>query len=133
MRPAKPVVLYDGECGLCDRTVRFMLARDGGRLSYAQLQGETAARLRAQHPEIPEALESVALVEGARVHLRSKALLVAARYLDRPWCWAYALRGLPAAPLDVVYRTTARLRYRIWGRVDRCRLVTNDERAKLLP
>ena len=131
--PPGPLVLYDGECGLCHRTVRFMLARDGGRLSYAPLQGETAARLRARHPEIPETLESVVLVEGDRVHLRSKAFLYAARYLDRPWGWAYAFRWLPAAVLDVAYRAIARVRYRVWGRLDRCRTPTTEQHAKHLP
>ena len=128
-----PLVLYDGECGLCHRSVRFMLARDGGRVWYAPLQGETAARLRARHPEIPQTLESVVLVEHGRVHLRSKAFLYVARYLDPPWRWAYALRWLPAALLDLAYNGIARVRYRVWGRLDRCRVPTTDERAKLLP
>src|SRR5688500_5144509 len=107
-----PIVLYDGECGLCSRSVRFLLARDGGQLWYAPLQGETAAALRAKHPEIPRTLESVVLVDGDRVHLRSKAFLYGAKYLTRPWRWAHALRWLPAFLLDLGYRLVARVRYR---------------------
>jgi predicted DCC family thiol-disulfide oxidoreductase YuxK len=128
-----PVVLYDGECGLCNRSVKFLLARDGGQLYYAPLQGETARALRDKHPEIPRTLESVVLVDGDRVHLRSKAFLYAAKYLTRPWRFAYALRWLPAFLLDIGYRLIARARYRIWGKYDACRLPTTDERAKLLP
>jgi predicted DCC family thiol-disulfide oxidoreductase YuxK len=73
-----PVVLYDGECGLCHRSVKFLLERDRSQLWYAALQGETAAQLRAEHPRIPGTLESVVLVDGGRVHLRSKAILHAA-------------------------------------------------------
>ena len=54
-----PVVLYDGECGLCHRSVKFLLARDRKQLWYAPLQGETAQKLRAIHPEIPATLETV--------------------------------------------------------------------------
>lgn len=128
-----PVVLYDGECGLCHRSVRFLLARDDGQLWYAPLQGETAAALRARHPEIPATLESVVLVDAGRVYLRSKAFLYGARYLTRPWRWAYALRWLPAALLDLGYRLIARIRYRVWGKLDSCRRPTEDQRAKLLP
>ncbi len=39
-----PTVLYDGECGLCHRSVKFLLKRDRHQLWYAPLQGETAAR-----------------------------------------------------------------------------------------
>jgi predicted DCC family thiol-disulfide oxidoreductase YuxK len=128
-----PVVLYDGECGLCHRSVKFLLARDRQQLWYAPLQGETAARLRAAHPEIPATLESVVLVDGGRVHLRSKAFLYGARYLTRPWRWAYHLRWLPAFLLDLLYRVIARIRYRVWGKFDACTLPTTEQRAHLLP
>ena len=39
-----PIVFYDGDCGLCDRFVRWMLRRDRGHhYRFAPLQGETAA------------------------------------------------------------------------------------------
>jgi predicted DCC family thiol-disulfide oxidoreductase YuxK len=128
-----PVVLYDGECGLCHRSVKFLLARDRNQLWYAPLQGETAAKLRAEHPRIPETLESVVLVDGGRVHLRSKALLYVARYLTRPWRWAYHLRWLPAFVLDLAYAVIARIRYRVWGKYDSCTRPTTDQLAHLLP
>ena len=128
-----PVVLYDGECGLCHRSVKFLLARDRGRLWYAPLQGETAAALRTRHPEIPQTLESVVLVDDDRVFLRSKAFLYGAKYLTRPWRWAYHVRWLPAFLLDLGYRLVARIRYRVWGKFDTCRRPTDDQRAHLLP
>ena len=128
-----PVVLYDGECGLCHRSVKFLLARDRGQLWYAPLQGETAAELRARHPEIPKTLESVVLVDDERVHLRSKAFLYGAKYLTRPWRWAYHVRWLPAFVLDLGYRLIARIRYRVWGKFDSCQRPTTDQIAHLLP
>src|SRR5688572_28596302 len=104
MTPAKPIVLYDGECGLCHRSVKFLIKRDRGQLYYAPLQGETAAALKQKHPEIPETMESVVLVDDGRVHLRSKAFLYVARYLTAPWRWAYYFRWLPAFLLDLGYR-----------------------------
>ena len=128
-----PVVLYDGECGLCHRSVKFLLKRDRDQLWYAPLQGETAAALRARHPEIPTTLESVVLVDDGRVHVRSKAFLYGAKYLTRPWRWAYYLRWLPAFVLDLFYRFIARIRYRVWGKFDSCQRPTADQRAHLLP
>ena len=133
MQAPGPIVLYDGVCGLCQRSVRFLIARDRGQLWYAPLQGETAAALRAIHPAIPATLESVVLVDDGRVYLRSKAFLHGARYLTAPWRWAYHLRWLPGFVLDLGYRLIARVRYRIWGRSDACQLPTTDERAHLLP
>lgn len=111
-----PVVLFDGACGLCGRTVVWLLAKDHGRrLRFAPLQGETAARLRALHPGIPEDVSTVVLVEGGRIHLRSRALLHVARHLGPPWRWASWLRFLPATVLDPPYRFVARVRHRLGG------------------
>ena len=128
-----PTVLYDGECGLCHFAVKFLLRRDRHQLWYAPLQGETAAGLRAEHPEIPSTLESVVLVDGGKVYLRSKAFFHGARYLTRPWRWAYHLRWLPAFLLDLVYGVIARIRYRVWGKFDACMRPTTDQLAHLLP
>lgn len=128
------LVLYDGVCGLCSRTVAWLAARDRqGRLAYAPLQGETAALLRRRHPEIPLDLDTVVLVEPGRVHLRTRALLEIARHLGPPWRWASWLRWLPIAPLDLLYRLVARVRYRVWGRYESCRLPAGAARARHLP
>ncbi len=133
MQPSGPIVLYDGECGLCHHSVKFLIARDRHQLKYAPLQGETAAELRARHPEIPATLESVVLVDNDRVYLRSKAFLYGARYLTRPWRWAYYLRWLPALVLDLGYRAVAAIRYRVWGKYDTCQRPSVEQQAQLLP
>jgi predicted DCC family thiol-disulfide oxidoreductase YuxK len=127
------IVLYDGVCGLCNRTVKWLMKRDGGAFHYAPLQGETAAALRAKHARIPQELDSVVFVEDGRVYLRSKVFLVASRWLGWPWKVGYWFRWLPGFLLDWMYWIVAKLRYRIFGKYDSCTLPTTDERAKLLP
>jgi predicted DCC family thiol-disulfide oxidoreductase YuxK len=130
----QPIVLYDGTCGLCHRSVRFIVRHERDReLQFAPLQGPTAAALRARLPRIPDELSTVVLVDGDRVHLRSKAFLYAARHLRAPWRWAYAFRWFPAIVLDLGYRVIARIRYRVWGRADQCELPAPDQRARFLP
>jgi len=47
------VLLFDGLCGFCDTTVQFVLSRDpGGSMRFAPLQGEFAAGIISQHPEL---------------------------------------------------------------------------------
>lgn len=128
------IVLYDGVCGLCHATVRWLLNRQRDEvLFFAPLQGETASVLRARHPEIPENLDTVVYVDDGRVYLRSKVFLHAAKHLTRPWCWAYAFRWFPGFILDLGYRLVARVRYRIWGQLETCSLPTPAERTRFLP
>jgi predicted DCC family thiol-disulfide oxidoreductase YuxK len=121
-RPER-IVLYDGVCGFCNGSVRWLIDRDvRERLYFAPLQGETAAALRARHPEIPTSLDTIAFVEeNGRVWLRSAGVFRALRELAAPWRWLAALRFLaPAALWDVAYQAFARRRYRWFGRLEAC-------------
>ncbi len=130
----RAIVLYDGVCGLCSQTVRWLLKHDTNEVfHFAPLQGEIAAHLRKIHSEITVELDSVVYVEDGRVFLRSRAFLHIARRLNPPWRWAYGFRWLPTSLLDGIYRIVARLRYRIWGKVDACLVASPRERARMLP
>jgi len=130
----KPLVLYDGACGLCDRAVRFILRHDArGLLLFAPLQGETVARLRATIVGIPTNLSSVVLVSDGRVLLRSKAMMHIAWHLRWPWRALYGLRWMPSFIADLPYRLVAALRHRLFAPKNTCTLPSPDERARFLP
>lgn len=132
--PTGPIVLYDGDCGLCATSVKWILDHErSDELRFAPLQGPTAALLRHSHPRIPAAIDSVVYVGAGRAYLRSQAVLHLAQHLRAPWRWAHALRWLPGIVLDLPYRLVAALRLRIWGRADACQLATPAQRARFLP
>jgi len=129
-----PLVLYDGTCGLCARSVRFILRHERDHaIRFAPLQGETTAALRSRYPAIPAAVDTVVYLDRGRVHLRSKAFLHLAEHLRRPWRWLYALRWIPGFVLNGGYRLVAAVRYRVWGTVDSCELPAPEHRARFLP
>ncbi len=128
------LVLYDGDCGVCTGLVQFLLDRDSaGVLHYAPLQGETASALRVRHAQIPEDLDTMVLVEGDDVHLRSRAAFRVARLLPWPWKALGGLRYLPVVFTDATYRVFAALRYRLGRQPTRCRLATPEEAGRFLP
>ena len=131
------IVLFDGVCGFCDAAVRWLLRCDPeGRLRFAPLQGRTAAALRARHAEIPESLETLVYVEssGGRelVHLRSAAVFRACAAVSGAPRWVSLAARLPRALTDLAYRGIARVRYRVFGRLDACRVPRPGERERLL-
>jgi len=132
-------VLYDGTCGLCDRSVRWLLARDRrGALRFATLEGAIAAEVRGRHPELPPVDETFVLVERPRsdaesVRVRSDAALRAVALLGGGWRLLAALARLVPRPLrDVAYRFVARRRTRWFGRLETCRVPTPGERERFL-
>ena len=131
------LVLFDGVCGFCDAAVRWLVAHDpGGRFHLAPLQGASAAALRARHGDFPDEGETLVYVEqqggSERVHLRSDAVLRIFAELPGPWRWLASLRVLPRALRDTLYAAFAGIRYRVFGKLDSCRVPSPQERARFL-
>ena len=128
-----PVVFFDGECGLCNRFMRWLLARDRQRtLQFAQLQGTLAA---AHLPPLAndEREWSVAYWDENGVHIESDAALLAIARIGGVWRCARWLRIVPRFIRDSIYRVIARNRIRWFGRVDACALISPEDRARILP
>ena len=138
MPPASdtPVLLYDGDCGLCAGSVQFVLRHEPPsrrhRLHFAPLQGAFGAEVRAAYPELA-GVDSVVWVEptAERVLVRSAAALAVARHLGGIWGVLGLLGRLTPRPMrDAVYDLIARNRLRLVAPA--CLLPRPDERARFL-
>jgi predicted DCC family thiol-disulfide oxidoreductase YuxK len=132
------LVLYDGTCGLCDRTVQWILAADReGRFHFAPLQGPTAAALRARHPELPADLDSVLYVDRSggteRVFVRAEAAVRIAERLGTLPSWVRWMRRLPRGLADRAYRVAAWSRHHLSRALAPCPLPPPTARARFLP
>lgn len=125
------VVFYDGVCGLCDRTVQFLLAEDRERvLTYAQLQGVTAKEA-LDSVENAGDLRSVVFAENfgsssEQISTRSAGILRILDTIGGFWRVISWLRVIPSFLRDAVYRLVARYRYRWFGKFDSCKLPDPD-------
>jgi predicted DCC family thiol-disulfide oxidoreductase YuxK len=70
---------------------------------------------------------------GRQVSLRSAAAFEVSRELEGPWKWASRLHWLPRPLTDLVYRLFGACRYRLFGKLDACRIPTPEQRDRLLP
>jgi predicted DCC family thiol-disulfide oxidoreductase YuxK len=131
--PDAPVVLFDGECNLCHRSVQFLLRHDRRKaLRFASLQGDYGRRLLARLGQANFTPDSFLLQADGRVYRDSGAALRTLRLLGPPWSLLYALLIVPAPLRDAVYRYIARNRYRWFGRRDTCWMPTPERRARFL-
>lgn len=131
------IIFFDGVCGLCNRTVDFVLREDRARsFLFSPLQGETFRSIARDHPET---LNSDAIVvlrrdSGKEVLLqRSEAVLYILDNLPGYRWVAWIGFRFPARIRDALYRAIAATRYRIWGKRDSCRLPAPEERTRFLP
>lgn len=116
-----PILIFDGECAMCSRCVRFVLKTERAPTLRFTAHGSEAARtlLRANGLD-PDTINVLTLVEGGRVRIKSAAAIRVAAYLRAPWRWLGLLGVVPRCLLDPLYNLLAANRYRIMGRADRC-------------
>lgn len=129
------LVFYDGVCGLCDRSVRFLLKRDRlESLRFAPLQGETARR----RGDLPAELRSVIFITEPntpqeRVSVKSDAALRLLDHVGGIWRIVSWLRVVPRPFRDWVYDRIAQRRYRWFGKFDSCQVPPAEWRQRFLP
>ncbi len=122
------LVLYDGVCALCNRTVQYLLDHDThGILRFAPLQGETVKEVWARHPGKDPGLKSVVYVRGYGtpeevLFFRSRAILEIMADLGGKWRLLVLAKLIPGPVRDLVYDWIARHRYAWFGRYEQCRL-----------
>lgn len=133
-----PVLLYDGTCGFCARSLQFVLRHESSRqtLRFARLEGPLGTRLRNQHAELA-GIDSLIWYEPKtastpeRLLWRSRGALRVARYLGGFWGLLGSLgMVVPRVVMDAGYDWVARHRRQLAA--DACLVPTPDQRRRFL-
>lgn len=128
-----PLVLFDGMCGFCSASVRFIIHRDRRRVfTFASLQSQSGRKTLGSHGLGEDTLDTLVLVEEGRCFTRSTALLRICRRLSGLWPFLYVLIIFPRFLRDAFYDGFARNRYRWFTRRETCFLPGPDERDRFL-
>lgn len=128
------VVIYDGVCNLCNGTVKFLIARDPGKLfKFVALQSQAAQPLLA-HFNISreEALASITFIDEGVAYRKSAAALQIASYLPAPYKFLSGCMCLPRFLRDPAYDLVAVNRYRIFGQSEECLMPSRDVLSRFL-
>lgn len=128
------MVFYDGHCGLCHRSVKFVLPRDpdGTRFVFAPLQG-TYIRTKLDDDAIAALPDSIVLLEpDGTLRTRSDAALAILHRLGGGWKLLAGVGRIAPRPLrDWVYDLVASIRHKLFKRPDAaCPVVPRELRAR---
>ncbi|WP_277553346.1 thiol-disulfide oxidoreductase DCC family protein [Halobaculum limi] len=126
-----PVILFDGVCNLCHRSIRFLVRYDhAGVFRFAPLDSPVGQALLREH-DLPTAdHESFVLIDSEGAHQKSTAALRVARGLGLPWSLAWALRAVPRSVRDTLYDLVAEYRYDVFGKKDACEVPEPEVRER---
>lgn len=129
----RPVLLFDGVCTLCNRSLRLLVKFDhAGRFRFAPLQSPVGRALLARQGLSPDYFDSVVLIDGDDYYTKSEAVLRVCRDLDGPLPLLSALTVVPVGIRDRLYDVVADHRYRVFGRKDECPVPDGELRRRFL-
>ncbi|MFN7013206.1 MAG: thiol-disulfide oxidoreductase DCC family protein [Bacteroidia bacterium] len=127
------ILLFDGECNLCNKSVQFVIKRDKrGRVKFALLQSNTGKKLKEQYQIQKSYFNSIILIDNEKVYYKSTAVLRLSKYLEGLWPVCYTLIIIPKFIRDTVYDYIARNRIKWFGRTDSCWVITEELTKRFL-
>ena len=126
------VVLFDGDCGFCQRSIQFIWKHDpAGRYHFAPIQSEVGRRLLAERGEPEPDLQTFYLVTADALLERSDAALEIAAHLTHPVKAMAKFRVLPRVVRNLGYAVIATNRHWLPGKSS-CELPPPEIRARFL-
>jgi predicted DCC family thiol-disulfide oxidoreductase YuxK len=129
----KPLVVFDGYCGLCSRTVQFILRHDHrGVFRFLAAQTGLGSAIYRHYGLSPDNYETFILISGGRAFFASDAAIELSRHLSFPWSMAVVGRLVPRSWRDGLYFLIARNRMRFFGRSAACYLPSPETASRFL-
>ncbi len=130
----KKIILFDGVCNLCNRTVQFVIKHDKkDEFRFATLQGDMGKQLVKERHIDTDTVDSIILIEpGVAYYTKSTAALKIGASFGGAWKLLNVLELIPSSISDIVYDFVARNRYKWYGKKDACMIPTPELKTKFL-
>lgn len=126
------IILFDGECNFCDKSVQFIIKRDKKAIyKFASLQSKIGQGILKEFC-VPLNVNSLILIEGNRYYFKSSAALRICKNLNGGWKLFSLLLMMPTPIRDFFYTIIARNRYKWFGKKESCMLPSPEIRRRFL-
>lgn len=123
MQNSEQIIIFDGICGLCNKSVDILIKLDSQKqFKYTSLQGEFIKTL-----EIDPDIDSIIFYDDNTLYYKSNAILKIFNALGGVWKLTNIFYVIPRVIRDYIYDVIAKYRYKIFGKILNCRVPTKDE------
>ncbi len=119
------VVVFDGLCILCNKSLDLLMRLDKAKvLRYTSLQGEFVQTL-----DVEPDTDSIIFYEDGKLYYKSTAILKILRNLGGIWVFVNIFYLIPRVMRDFIYDVIAKYRYKLFGKMESCRMPKKDEQS----
>ena len=128
-----PIILFDGICNFCNRTINIILKYDqDGYFQFAASQSNAAMGIMQAFKLDQKASASVILIDNEKVYTKTDAVIQIARHL-KGWPRFFSIiRFIPKPIRDFGYDLIAKNRYILFGKKASCMIPDASIRHRFL-
>jgi predicted DCC family thiol-disulfide oxidoreductase YuxK len=128
------IILFDGNCNLCNSFVQFVIRRDKKNIfRFVALQSKLGEDIRTHIGVQPKKTDSIILYEpNVAYYYKSDAAIEIARTLGGLPSISIVFKIVPTFLRNLIYDYVARNRYKWYGRKESCMVPTPELKAKFL-
>lgn len=129
-----PIMLFDGDCAMCNGAVHFVLDHEKEPvLRFAALQSDVGQSYLKQFGLPTATFSSYIIVEGDQHYTQSRAVRRMTHHMGGVWRHIGKSTALvPASLADWLYDLGFRNRYKLFGKVNSCRLLPPEVTQRFL-
>lgn len=129
----KSIILFDGVCNLCNRSVQYILKHEKDEtLRFSSLQSDYGQKFLNENNLNSNDLKTIIFIVNNKVFRKSKAVILISSYLKFPYNFLRILNFLPIFLLDFVYNLISVNRYKIFGKKDSCLIPDKDIKDRFI-
>ena len=118
-----PIILFDGVCNFCNRTINIILKYDkDAYFQFAPSQSNAAMGIMQQFSLEQQAITSVILIDNEKVYTKTDAVIqIANRLSGWPSLFRF-IKFIPKPIRNFGYDLIAKNRYTLFGKRASCRI-----------
>lgn len=135
----QPILIFDGECGFCNKAILFFLKHENKnrkkgsnqKMNFVSIQSQNGIMLK-KYFELDDKIDSIILIKDHSAYIKSCAALRLTIYMKGLWPLLIVFVIIPPFIRNVVYDFIAKRRMTFFGRVNHCELLKNEDQSRFL-
>ncbi len=129
-----PIMLFDGECALCNAAVQFVLDHEQTPIfRFAPLQSTVGKQYLFTYGLPTDSFDSYVVIDNHAVYVKSRAVVKMGFYMGRYWqVLSYIVKFSPRFIADGIYTFGFNRRLKWFGKHKHCRLLKPEQCQRFL-
>ncbi len=127
-----PIFVYDGECGICNKSVQFIIDHEkSNEIYFVSFQSSTGEALSEKYGFDSSNLSTAIFINNNLMSTKSDAILASSHFLEAPYHLIRFIKLIPKSLRDIVYDFISRNRNKL-GLQYQCKVVDKEKASRII-